>query len=111
GWYTTDLWTDFGIKFIDEAISAKKPFLLYLAHNAPHFPLEAPQEEIAKFRGKYKMGWDQLRLERHAREIELGVVDKSWPLSPRPDEVKAWDALSPADQDRFDHIMAIYAAV
>ena len=52
GWYTTDLWTDYGIKFIDEARAAKKPFFLYLAHNAPHFPLQAPQDEIAKFRGK-----------------------------------------------------------
>ncbi len=41
-WYTTDLYTDFGIKFIDEALAAKKPFFLYLAYNAPHFPLQAP---------------------------------------------------------------------
>jgi arylsulfatase len=111
GWYTTDLWTDFGIKFIDEALTTKKPFLLYLAHNAPHFPLEAPMEDIARFRGKYKMGWDKLRLERNARQIQLGIVDKAWPLSPRPDEVSAWNALTPAEQDHFDHIMAIYAAV
>ena len=90
-WYTTDLWTDYGIKFIDEALAAKKPFFLYLAHNAPHFPLQAPQDEIAKFRGKYKIGWDKLREQRHARQIELGVVDKAWPLSPRPPEVQAWD--------------------
>jgi arylsulfatase len=110
-WYTTDLWTDFGIKFIDDALAAKKPFFLYLAHNAPHFPLEAPQEEIAKWRGKYKMGWDQLREQRHAKQLQLGIVDPAWPLSPRPGEVKAWDSLSAEEQDRFDHIMAIYAAV
>lgn len=109
--YTTDLWTDFGIKFIDEALAAKKPFFLYLAHNAPHYSLQAPQEEIAKFRGKYKMGWDKLREQRRARQVELGIMDKSWPLSPRPEEVEAWDSLSPQEQDRFDHIMAIYAAV
>ena len=51
----------------------------------------APQDEIAKFRGKYKIGWDQLREQRHARQIELGVVDKAWALSPRPPAVKAWD--------------------
>lgn len=110
-WYSTDLWTDFGIKFIDEALAAKKPFLLYLAHNAPHFPLQAPQAEIAKWRGKYKMGWDQLREQRHAKQIELRIADKAWPLSPRPDAVKAWDMLAPAEQEHFDHIMAIYAAV
>jgi arylsulfatase len=110
-WYSTDLWTDFAVKFVDEAIAAKKPFYLHLCHNAPHFPLQAPQEEIAKFRGKYKAGWDKLREQRHAKQIDLGIVDKAWPLSPRPENVKAWDSLTPEQQDRFDHIMAIYAAV
>lgn len=110
-WYTTDMWTDFGIRFIDEALTAKKPFFLYLAHNAPHFPLQAPAEDIARFRGKYMLGWDKLRQQRHAKQIELGIMDKAWPLSPRPKEVKAWDALTPEEKDRFDHIMAIYAAV
>jgi arylsulfatase A-like enzyme len=109
-WYSTDLYTDFGIKFVDEALAAQKPFLLYLAFNAPHFPLQAPAEDIARFRGKYKVGWDKLREQRHARQKELGVVDKSWPLSPRPELVAAWDTLSAADKDRFDNIMAIYAA-
>jgi arylsulfatase len=110
-WYTTDLWTDFGLRFIDESLPTKKPFFLYLAHNAPHFPLEAPAEEIAKFRGKYMSGWDKLREERRRRQIEAGLVDKAWPLSPRPPEVKAWDECSAEEKDRFDHIMAIYAAV
>jgi arylsulfatase len=110
-WYSTDLWTDFGIKFIDEALAAKQPFYLHLCHNAPHFPLQAPQDEIAKFRGQYKIGWDKLRQQRHAKQMALGIVDKAWPLAPRPAEVKAWDSLTPEQQDRFDHIMAIYAAV
>jgi arylsulfatase len=111
GWYSTDLWTEYGLKFVDAALAAKKPFFLYLAHNAPHFPLQAPQEEIAAFRGKYRAGWDALREARHARQVRMGLVDKAWPLSPRPPEVKAWDALDEAEKDRFDHIMAIYAAV
>ena len=110
-WYSTDLWTDYGIKFINEALAVKKPFLLYLAYNAPHFPLQAPQNEIAKFRGKYKMGWDKLREQRYAKQIQLGIIDKACPLSPRAEQVKAWDSLTAAEQDRFDHIMAIYAAV
>jgi arylsulfatase len=111
GWYSTDLWTDYGIRFVDEALAAGKPFFLYLAHNAPHFPLQAPQEEIARFRGRYKVGWDQLRRDRHARQIEQGIVERAWRLSPRPPPVRAWESLSPGEQDRFDHIMAIYAAV
>lgn len=109
-WYSTDLWTDFGIKFIDEALAVKKPFFLYLAHNAPHFPLQAPQDEIAKFRGKFKAGWDTLRDQRHAKQLELGIVDKTWPMVRRPEEVKAWNDVPANEQERFDHIMAIYAA-
>ncbi|MFM7411898.1 MAG: sulfatase-like hydrolase/transferase, partial [Planctomycetota bacterium] len=56
-WYTTDLWTTFGLTFIDEARATGKPFFLYLPHNAPHFPLQARAEEIATFRGRYREGW------------------------------------------------------
>jgi arylsulfatase len=109
-WYSTDLWTTFGLKFIDEARAAKMPFFLYLAHNAPHFPLQAPEDEIAKFRGKYKEGWDKLRSVRHAKQIELGIVDPSWKPAARPDTIAAWDSLDAQQKDRFDHLMAVYAA-
>ena len=109
-WYSTDLWTDFGLRFIDEARAARKPFLLYLAHNAPHFPLQAPAADIARFRGRYQAGWEKLRLERHARQKALGLVSPDWPLAPRADAVAAWDSLSAAERDRFDHLMAVYAA-
>ncbi len=109
-WYSTDLWTTFGLKFIDEAREAKQPFFLYLAHNAPHFPLQAPADAIARFRGKYKSGWDALREQRHARQIELGIIDKSWQVAPRPAEVSAWKDVASEEQDRFDHLMATYAA-
>ena len=110
-WYSVGLWTDWGLKFADEAIDADKPFFLYVAQCARHFPLMAPQKTIDKYRGKYKMGWDKLREARHQKQIELGIVDPKWPLSPRPEEVAAWDSLSEEDQDRFDHMMAIYAAM
>jgi arylsulfatase A-like enzyme len=110
-WYTTDLWTDFGLKFVDEARAARKPFFLYLAHNAPHFPLQAPPEDVARWRGKFTAGWDRLRAARHKRQQEMGLVDKSWPLAPRPDHVPAWDSLTAEQKDRYDHIMAVYAAV
>ncbi len=109
-WYSTDLWTTFGLKFIDEAREAKQPFFLYLAHNAPHFPLQAPADAIARFRGKYKSGWDALREQRHARQVELGIIDKSWQVAPRPAEVSAWKDVASEEQDRFDHLMATYAA-
>ena len=110
-WYSTFMFTDWALKFVDDAKQQQKPFFLYFAHGAPHFPLKAPAEVIAKYRGKYKAGWDKLREARHAKQIELGLVDPKWPLSPRPEEVAAWDSLSPEDQDRFDHMMATYAAM
>jgi arylsulfatase A-like enzyme len=110
-WYTTFLWTDFALKFVDEARQANKPFFLYIPHNAPHFPLMAPPELIAKYRGKYRAGWDRLRAERYRKQIEMGVIDARWPLSPREAESPAWDSLPEAARDRFDHLMAVYAAM
>ncbi len=109
-YYTTDAFTEHAVQFIAGRDKAK-PFFLYLAFNAPHFPLMAPAEEIAKFRGQYKIGWDKLRERLHAKQIELGIMDRAWPLSPRPAEVSEWDKLAPEQQDRFDQIMAVYAAV
>jgi arylsulfatase len=110
-WYSTDLWTAFGLKFIDEALAEKKPFYLHLCYNAPHFSLQAPAEDIAKFRGRYKAGWEAVRDARYQKQTELGIIDTAWDKSPRPKDVKEWSALSAEEQDRFDHIMAVYAAV
>ena len=110
-WYATSLWTDFGLTFIDEARKANKPFFLYLAHNAPHFPLMAPAELIARHRGKYKAGWDRLRDARYRRQIKMGLIDRKWPLSPREADSPAWESLSDQAKDRFDHLMAVYAAM
>jgi arylsulfatase A-like enzyme len=110
-WYSTDLWTEFGLRFVDEALAERKPFFLYLAHNAPHFPLQAPEESIAPFRGRYQAGWDVLRSERQARQIASGLIDPAWTMAPRPEEVAAWDSLTKEEKDRFDSLMAVYAAV
>lgn len=110
-WYSTDLWTTYGLKFIDEALAAKKPFYLHLCHNAPHFPLQAPKAEIEKFLGRYQLGWDEVRARRHARQVEMGLIDKDWAASARPDAIKAWKDVPADEQRRFDHLMATYAAV
>ncbi|MDA1179564.1 MAG: sulfatase-like hydrolase/transferase, partial [Planctomycetota bacterium] len=110
-WYGPDLWTEWGLKFVDEAVQQQKPFFLYLSHCAPHFPLMAPESAIAKHRGKYQIGWDQLRIERYQRQIALRLIDPQWGLSEREESSPAWDSLSPELQQRFDHMMAIYAAM
>lgn len=111
GWYSTDAWTDYGLRFIDEAREAEKPFFLYLAHNAPHFPLQALPEDIAKFRGLYKEGWDAIREQRHARQKDLGIVSSDWALTPRDATIEAWDELDAAQRDELDLRMVLYAAV
>ena len=111
-WYSTDLWTNYSLKFIDEAVTANKPFYLYLAENAPHFPLQAPPEEIAKFRhGIYQQGWDQLRQARYERQLKSGIIDKAWDLSNRQAQVRPWATLSEGEKDVYDQTIAIYAAV
>jgi len=109
-WYSSDLWTKFGLQFIDEARKESKPFFLYLAHNAPHFPLMAPEEDIARFRGKFKIGWDKLRAARYERQVRMGLIEKSWKLTERPPDSPAWDSVEAKEKERFEEIMAIYAA-
>ena len=110
-WYTTDLWTTYGLKFIDEALAAKQPFYLHLCHNAPHFPLQVPVADIEKFLGKYQIGWEEVRARRYARQLEMGLIDKQWANAPRPAAVKAWKDVPDEERKRFDHLMATYAAV
>ena len=110
-WYGSDLWTEQGIRFIDEAVDEEKPFFLYLAHVAPHFPCMAPEKTIQKYIGKYMKGWDVLRKERYQRQISSGLIDPSWNLPARPKEVPAWESLTKKQKIKYDDMMAIYAAM
>ncbi len=111
--YTTDANADYAIAFIEEARrqDATKPFFLYLAFNAPHGPIQAWPDDIAKYRGKYRGGWDRIREQRHRRMLELGLLKPEWPLASRPATIPAWDSLSDKEKDFEDLRMAIYAAM
>lgn len=112
--YTTDAFTDNAIEFIrqhGESPSAGDPFFLYLAYTAPHWPLQAFEDDIAKYRGTYKGGWEELRQKRFERQIELGLIDKTWRLSDPQERIPAWAALPPEKQDEMDLKMAVYAAM
>lgn len=110
--YTTDAFTDHGIRFIDEHLeNGEDPFFLYLAYTAPHWPLQAFEDDIAKYRGKYKDGWDALRKKRHERQIEIGLIDESWDLSPRTPGIPDWESLDEKQRDELDLKMAVYAAM
>jgi len=104
--YMTDAFTDRAVQFLDQTRGSGKPFLLYLAYTCPHWPLHAWPEDIAKYQGKYLDGWEELRRRRHRRQIELGVVDARWRLSPL--DAPAWDSVE--NRQEMDLRMAVYAA-
>ena len=88
--YLTDLWADHAVRSIEELTADKKnPFFLYTAFNAPHWPIQAPENLIEKYRNRYGEGWDELRANRHKRQLDLGVVSPAWALSPRDPRVPA----------------------
>jgi arylsulfatase A-like enzyme len=111
GYYSTDAYTDYAMKFLDENKGTGKPFFLYLAYQAPHWPLHALKEDIAKYEGRYKEGWDKLREERFRRMKQIGVLDKSAKLSQRNGKVPAWDSVSKEEKERWTVKMAVYAAM
>jgi arylsulfatase A-like enzyme len=108
-YYYTDAITDYALRFLDGHFKGKDaPFFLYVAYTSAHWPLHAKPADIAHYKGRYSMGWDALREQRHARMKSLGVVDPSWPLSPRNPQVPAWeDEPNKAWQERR---MEVYAA-
>jgi len=109
-WYTTDVYTDYALHFIDQVRQQDdQPFFVYLAYNAPHFPLHAKPEDIEKYRGKYQAGWGELRQTRYRRLVELGVIDAQWPLSPLA--VPEWETLTAKQRDDMDFKMALFAAI
>jgi len=126
--YTTDFFTDAAIDYVDRALEDRsKPFLLHVCYNVPHFPLEAPDDLIAKYRGKYLAGWDRLREEKLGRMKELGIVPPGQKLPQvmgfvnekiegftqvgvETGALPRWDSLDEADRRELDFRRAIYAA-
>jgi arylsulfatase A-like enzyme len=85
-----------------------RPFLLYVAHTAPHWPLHARPADIEACAGRYDDGWDAMRETRHARMKAMGIVDADWPITPRDGRVKPWEEVThPEWQSRR---MEVYAA-
>jgi len=109
GAYKTDLITDYAVEFIGEAVGKRKPFFLYLSHYAPHWPLHAKPDDIAKYRDIYaQLGWDELRTRRYQRLIEIGLVRDTWTPAPRDRRVPPWQD---AEHKRWEtERMAVYAA-
>jgi len=110
--YYTDAISDNATEFITDHLSSNPgvPFFLYVAYTAPHWPLHAKPEDIAKYKGTYMQGWDVLREQRHKRMIDMGIVDETWSLTPRDSDVQPWDKLDDVEKEEMDMRMAVYAA-
>jgi arylsulfatase len=107
----TDFITDKSVEMIGQYNQAEDPFFLYVAYTAPHWPLHAPDADIAKYESRYKDGYDKLRKERLQRQIKLGLIPantqvyEGHPLWPK------WDSLTPEQKASEAKRMAVYAAM
>lgn len=107
--YLTDVLTDKAISYLKEQ-PKDKPFFLYMAYNSPHWPLHAKPSDIAKYKGKYDIGWDSLRTIRHQNLIKLGLIDANW--APVKDKsIPTWDKLTYEEKRLFAAKMETYAAM
>lgn len=111
GYYSTTAIADFAIKTLAEHAEKHResPFFSYIAFLSPHFPLMAPPEDVAKYRDRYRKGWDVLRAERLERMKRMGVVNCE--LSARTPGVPAWDSLSREERNMWQARMAVHAAM
>lgn len=107
--YMTDAFGDHAVEFAGEAVQGEAPFFLYLAYISPHWPLHAPEEQIAPHRERYLgKGWDDWRRTRFERQRADGLIPTEWKLAPKAAPFPDWkDAPEPAWQAER---MAVYAA-
>jgi arylsulfatase len=111
-YYTTDTFTDWAIELLSrhEADDDDQPFFLYLAYTAPHDPIQAWPKDIAKYEGRYDVGYEAIAQARYERQLELGIIDAQ--THPRSEPMhRPWSELS--DEERADQarVMAVYSAM
>ena len=111
-YYDTDAVFDFAVQFIKER-PADQPFFAYVTPRAPHWPLHAKPADIAKYKGVYDCGWDEIRERRYRKQIDSGLISKDWKPALRSDgdgSVPAWNMLSEKQQRTMAAKMEVYAA-
>ncbi|TDS10997.1 arylsulfatase [Sphingobacterium paludis] len=110
-YYSTNVINAHAEQFLDEIKGEKKPFFLYLAHTAPHWPLVALPEDIAKYKGKYDKGWFAIRQERFQKQKQLGLLTQDAVLSVPDQDLYDWDRLSYDSRQSWAKKMEIFAAM
>ena len=107
--YTTDYFAKNAINWLEEYKNEEQPFFLYLAFNAPHDPLMAWPEDIAKYKGQYNMGYTPIRNARYQKQLEMGLIDEKYQLS-EPIHDK-WENLEDSLKNDEIRKMEVYAAM
>ena len=109
GFFMTDAFSDHAVEFAEQSVKQSKPFFLYLAYIAPHWPLHAPEKYVAPYRRQYlDKGWDHWRGERFAKGRASGLIPTDWKLSPRAAGVSDWT--KDPNREWQAERMAVYAA-
>jgi arylsulfatase len=93
-----------------KSLTPDKPFLVYFAPGATHAPHHVPKEWISRWKGKFDQGWDKLREETLARQIQMGIVPPATKLAPKPQAIKDWDKLSADEKRLFVRQVEVFAA-
>ncbi|HWR94062.1 MAG TPA: arylsulfatase [Flavobacterium sp.] len=108
--FTVDM-TNQAINWISaqQSLTPDKPFYMYFAPGATHAPHHAPKEYIEKYKGKFDGGWDKYREITFERQKALGIIPKDAVLTPRPEEIPAWESLTPTQQKLFARQMEVFA--
>jgi arylsulfatase len=107
--YTTDYFTNYALDWLKQYKEDERPLFLYLAYTAPHDPLMAWPEDIQKYEGKYDHGYEDIRRERYAKQLALGLLDETYKLS--DPTYPAWDTLSEEFKQEEIRKMEVYAAM
>lgn len=108
-YYYTEAISENAVEFIQDSEPAD-PFFLYIAYTAPHWPMHAREETIARYKGRFSKGWDSLRLERYERMLEMGILLPEWSLSPG-DTMKSGPWKNALHKDWEERRMEVYAAM
>jgi arylsulfatase A-like enzyme len=109
-YYHTDAINDTAVAYIREFSKDDKPFFLYVAQTAPHWPLMALPEDIARYKDTYRTGWDAIRKTRYQKMVQMGLIDPAKaPLSPRWQDSLSWEANPTKEWDAM--AMAVHAAM
>lgn len=109
--YSTHWFTDRLIDSIDQGKSSGKPFFAFAAYTSPHWPIQAPDEYLAKYRGRYDQGYEVIARERLERQRKAGLVPADFPLTPQFEGVPDWATLTPEERQHSARTMEVYAAM